>query len=90
MDAPILLIRMQSPGYESDMPCPGCGGRASPFHGLPVFNGDIMSNDWPGEWGGAPACEACFEKHLRGELPTADRLYRHLLFELGHLDGSGI
>ena len=55
-----------------------------------VFNGDVMSNDWPGEWGGRSCCEACYEKHLAGKMPTADHLYRHLLPGLGFLEGDGI
>jgi hypothetical protein len=86
----ILEIRMQTPGYGMGDPCVACGEPSSGFHGLPIFNGDIVSNDWPGEWGGVPCCEACYEKHLRGGMPTADHLYRHLLYAAGLIDGAGI
>ncbi len=80
-------IRMQTPGYGDD--CALCDADASGFHAVPMFNGDLMSNDWPGEWGGFPVCESCFLKHERGELPTFDADYRHLL-AMSLMDGAGI
>lgn len=38
--------------------------------GVPMFEGCLVPNDWPHEWGGADACQECFAKHERGELPT--------------------
>ena len=84
----IEVIRMQSSGYGGGEPCTACGRPSSPFHGLPVFNGDVMSNDWQGEWGGVPCCEACFENHERGEMQTHDAMYEHLLGML--VNGLGI
>jgi hypothetical protein len=86
-DGPILNIHMQTPGY-GDV-CFVCGGEASGFHGVPIVNGDLVSNDWPGPWGGVPACEPCYEKHERGELRTYDAEYRHLL-EGFQGEGDGI
>lgn len=86
-DGRSLTIRMQTPGY-GDV-CFVCGGEASGYHGVPVFNGDLMSNDWPGEWGGVPSCERCYDRHARGELPTFDADYRHTLDGL-HGNGAGI
>ena len=80
---------MQSRPGEGD-PFVNCGAPSSGFHGLPIFNGDIVSNDWQGEWGGVPCCERCYTLHEQGQLPTADHLYRHHLAGLGHIDGSGI
>lgn len=88
MDGPTLTIRMQTPGYGMGDPCANCGQPASGFHGLPYFNGDLMSNDWPGDWGGRPCCEDCYERHARGELETFDQDYVHL-FAL-YQDGAGI
>lgn len=48
--------------------CTVCGEETPAAWGLPVWNGLIVANDWPGEWGGVPACEACWEQHERGEL----------------------
>lgn len=86
---PILEIIMQSRPGEGD-PCVNCRQPSSGHHALPIFNGDIMSNEWPGEWGGVPCCERCYELHEQGKVSTADHLYRHLLAGLGHIDGSGI
>lgn len=27
--------------------------------GIPMYEGDVLPNDWSGEWGGAPACRRC-------------------------------
>lgn len=86
----ILEIRMQTPGYGMGETCPVCGEPASGFHGLPMFNGDVMSNDWSGDWVGVPCCEQCYEKHLRGEVETFDADYRHMLGDRGWIDGGGI
>ena len=60
--------------------CWYCGGDCTGHNcGLPIFNGDLMSNDWQGEWGGVPACQGCYDKHERGLLPTCDHIYQHLL-----------
>lgn len=83
-----VVVLMQTPGWGDE--CYVCGEPASGFHGLPIFNGDVMSNDWPGEWAGVPACLRCYEKHERGEMETWDAVYRHHLHAVGLLDGAGI
>lgn len=51
--------------------CAVCDGPLEGFFaGIAMWNGEIVANKDPGEWGGAPCCEKCFEKHERGELPT--------------------
>ena len=40
--------------------CVICDGPPSPLHGVPVYEDLILPNDWPGEWGGMPACLKCF------------------------------
>lgn len=84
----VLEIRMQSPGYGGGEPCCNCGKPSSGFHGLPIFNGDIVSNDWAGEFGGKPCCERCYDLHEHGQVPTFDHYYRHLLG--GFINGEGI
>ena len=87
----ILEIRMQTPGYGAGEPCVACGRPSSGFHGLPVFNGDVVSNDWPGEWAGVPCCEPCYTAHLEGRMQCADRLYAGYLDGLRTFtDGAGI
>lgn len=66
-----LQINMQDHWTE----CTVCGADTPAEWGLPVWNGMIVANDWPGEWGGVPACESCWAKHERGELvevPTSE------------------
>lgn len=83
-----LVIRMQSPGWGSETKCVACKRPSSGFHSLPTFNGDIVSNDWAGEWFGKPCCERCYERHAAGQMRVNDHLYEHLLG--GHIHGSGI
>lgn len=55
--------------------CHVCGADTVIGWGLPVWNGSIVANDWPGSWGGVPACYECWERHERGELveiPTSE------------------
>lgn len=80
---------MQSRPGEGD-PCPYCGGEMEGTCALPTFNGDVVSNDWPGEWFGRGCCEACYERHARGEIPVADKLYAHLFDGVTFSDGAGI
>lgn len=86
MFAQILEINM-TPRFAD---CFICGEVCEGDHGVPVFNGDIMSNDWQGEWGGQHVCESCFGKHERGEIETHDDLYEHHLEKYHFVAGSGI
>jgi hypothetical protein len=56
--------------------CHVCGGPSLASWGLPLNNNaEIVANDWPGEWGGAPACYTCWWLHERGKLvecPTSE------------------
>jgi hypothetical protein len=72
----ILEIRMQSGMLD----CYVCGEPTEYRFGIPIYNGDIVSNDFPDDmWanggGGQSVCESCYLKHERGDIPCADRLY---------------
>ena len=42
--------------------CCVCGAEDAPGNlGVPVYEGDVLPNDWDGEWFGAPACRRCFD-----------------------------
>lgn len=42
--------------------CWACGVFVIPLrHGLPVYEDEILPNDWQGEWGGVPSCPECYE-----------------------------
>lgn len=83
MDGPVLVIRMQT----HDTTCFVCGEWADGMHGVPTFNGDLVSVDFPDEldWHGQHCCEGCFKRHESGELETFDHFYVHLA---GMLDGG--
>lgn len=77
--AEVLEIRMQ----RGETQCSLCGAETTLSHGIPTFNGDIVSNDFP-DWlwrtggGSIPVCGLCYDRHERGEVPTFDRDYLHL------------
>lgn len=85
----ILEIRMQS--HLCD--CWLCGEPTEMQWGVPTYNGDLVSNDfpdamWAGSGGGQSVCEDCYRKHERGELETFDHYYT---WQLGlFADGAGI
>jgi len=37
--------------------------------GIPMYEGLPVPKDWPHEWAGFDACQACFDKYERNELP---------------------
>lgn len=83
----ILLIDMN----PREVQCALCGEWCEHSWGVPTFNGDLVSNDfpdalWHSEGGSQPACESCFNKHDRGELQTFDRYY----VRPGFINGDGI
>ena len=70
---PIEIINMNPPRPCDCFLCgQECGGDNC---GVPTFNGDVVSNDWNGEWGSKPVCQECFDKHADGRVPTFDHLY---------------
>lgn len=88
----VLEIRMQG----HDATCGVCGEDCDMRFGIPTYNGDVVSNDFPEQmWadggGSFVACEGCFRKHERGEMPVWDRLYLPTSPMGVHLvDGGGI
>jgi hypothetical protein len=48
--------------------CCMCGKETPCRWGLPVDSetGEIVANDFPGEWGGVPACKDCWKAHESG------------------------
>lgn len=81
---PILEIRMQSNYVD----CRVCGKPTEHQWGVPVYNGDIVSNDFPDDlWsGGISVCRDCFDEHAAGRMPTFDRYY----VRPGFIGGDGI
>ena len=85
----ILEIRMQL----HEVQCSLCGDWTEHRWGVPTFNGDVVSNDFP-DWlwgqagGGQPVCEKCYDLHAAGKIETFDQYYMHLAG--GFTDGGGI
>jgi hypothetical protein len=89
MSSDILEIRMQS----NEIDCAICGEPDDFAWGVPTYNGDIVSNDFPDDLyartGGSMAvCRRCHEKHERGEIEVFDHYYYTPL--RGFIDGAGI
>lgn len=61
--AEVETILMQSVPAD----CWACGSPEATGSnmGIPVYEDFVLPNDWPGEWGGVPACPKCFEKQNR-------------------------
>lgn len=53
-----FAIRMQS-----ETGCTTCGRETYDRRGfgVPMYEGEILPNDWPGEWGGFDVCARCYE-----------------------------
>lgn len=45
---------------------------AGPNYGLAMYEGEIVPEDWPGEWGGFTACWSCFNmfRNIKQPLPV--------------------
>lgn len=85
---PVLEIEMNR-SMRPELPCYVCGTNCSDANcGIPTFNGDVVSNDWRGEWFSKPVCENCWHFHAEGSMPVCDKLYEHLLREF--IGGDGI
>ncbi len=78
-----------------EVQCSLCGEWCEHRWGVPTFNGDLVSNDFP-DWlcrtggGGQPVCEQCFESHAKGDFPVWDCHYQHLANVGTVADGEGI
>lgn len=62
-------------GWAHREACCICGTMTFVRWGVPVHNGDIVSNDFQGEWAASPVCSRCYGRHARGEVQTHDHLY---------------
>lgn len=67
----VLTVRLYEPYAE----CRLCGEETICQWCVPMYEGNLLSNNFQGEWFGAPACQSCHDKHARNELPTFDHLY---------------
>ena len=59
--APVLVIEL----WPHEVACALCGTRLllRESRGLPMYEGEVVPDDWVGEWAGFPACSACYKVH---------------------------
>lgn len=60
-----LVIYLQYPTAQ----CCVCGEWDVSQWGVPVdsVSGEIVANEFEGEWGGVPVCRECYAKHESGD-----------------------
>jgi hypothetical protein len=65
MDVVVIDIRE----YYGTATCCICGTETPSHWGVPVDSetGEIVANDFEGEWGGVPACRECHAAHDSGQ-----------------------
>lgn len=56
--------------------CHICGAESPPRWGIPIYEGFVLPNAWPGEWGGVDACLACWTQQGRLKAPVAIGVFR--------------
>jgi hypothetical protein len=72
----VLEIRMQ----RHETTCGLCGVGCHMEYGIPTYNGDVVSNDFPDELhrsggGSFPVCQRCYLRHALGDVETFDHWY---------------
>jgi hypothetical protein len=70
-DPNVVIVNLQQHWCD----CHICGEPTLAAWGVPVWNGFIVANDWPGDWGGVSVCKSCHDRHAAGEfveVPTSD------------------
>lgn len=64
--------------YKDD--CIVCGKRHIVKQGLAMYEGEIVADDYEGEWGGFNACRDCYERnrgHVGVPIPPPDRIVKN-------------
>ena len=72
----IPVIELWHPG-NSEVTCCMCGQEDLNRWGIPVDSETalIVGNDFEGDWGSKPVCEACYNRHQAGEFVGEDTRY---------------
>lgn len=82
----IIEIRLDPPETE----CIACGVVCDVAQGLPMYEGEVVENDYAGEWAGFHCCRPCYEAHRDGGVAGL-RARLLALVEAGALDpGAGL
>lgn len=63
------------PVWGVTIKCSHCGASDINKWGLPYDSetGELVSNDFQGDWGCKPACLKCHDDHAAGLLPTSQK-----------------
>ena len=57
--------------------CCCCGAESPPPHwGIPIYEDVMLPNDWPEEWAGMDACEACWPRQGQLSAPVTRWAFR--------------
>lgn len=59
-----------------DATCHVCGTATAPRWGIPVWQGRILPDDWPGSWCGQDACQPCYAAQRRLTAPMGRAAFR--------------
>lgn len=58
--------------------CSQCDAITNDRCGLPVDDtGEVVANDYPGDWGGVAACRRCFDIHAAGGPAALEAFLKH-------------
>ena len=79
-----LVIDLSPPGDV----CVVCEAAANPRKGIPMYEGDVVPNDWNGDWAGYPACDRCFAEQEKLTEPIDRDFLRGVVLDhewLGYL-----
>jgi hypothetical protein len=73
MSTEAINVILMEPFFPHMAECCICGCDVvlrtfGPNYGIAMYEGIPVPNEWTYEWGGFPACKACFDKHEAGEL----------------------
>ena len=59
--------------------CYVCNAETPAHWGIPAYEGYVLPNDWPGEWGGFDVCAACWERQQTLTTPMLVSKFRALI-----------
>jgi len=77
----VLVVHL----YPRESECIVCNAPlVSPRQGVPMYEGDVLPNDWTGEWGGFDACEPCYRVQSTLTAPTPTRRVAEIARRLTH------
>lgn len=53
----VLVLQLDRPTYS----CGACEQETDEeLLGIPMYDGQVLPNEWDGEWAGFPACRRCY------------------------------